>query len=413
MPLNAYNSYAELPDDTVHQVEGMTALSEETAVPAWRGVSYSAGMVALSTLGAAYFVGLYNPFVSDAFGVSQAGLGLIFSVSTIAAVVPMFLIGRVIDSVSLRTYTIGLLLAFAAACLAIAWSPNLAVFVIGVFFVRLVGDWLFAHAGLTASARFFGKTRMRLSGLTALGYALGPIVFPGLALALTAVYGWRATWLAVAAFILILAVPAFSRLVPSAIISANAKPSPSRPWTKVLDRRIVVFVPALMSAPLVFSGLLFHQSVWSQERGGPEWLSLGLMAYAAGQTGAMFAAGYLAERFSVTRVVALHALPAGLGLALCAISSAPWTLVGYLAGAGIATGFTLTLTPLLLIGLYGDRNLGAGRALIQSATLVCAAISTTVLGLWLDSDLAMEPVFVAGIAYFALSSLLARFGART
>ncbi|MEQ8445172.1 MAG: MFS transporter [Pelagibacterium sp.] len=387
-------------------------MSAAISVPAWRGVSYSAGMVALSTLGAAYFVGLFNPFVSEAFGINQATLGLIFSVSTIAAVIPMFLIGRLIDAVSLRRYTIGLLLAFTAACLAIAWSPNLAVFVVGVFFIRLVGDWLFAHAALTASARFFGTTRIRLSGLTAIGYAVGPMVFPGAALALTAAYGWRAAWFAIAAFIIIFAVPACVRLLPSAIFAPSTAHIPRKASIRVLDRRILVFLPALMSAPLVFSGLLFHQSVWSQPRGGAEWLSLGLMAYAVAQMSAMFLAGYLAERFSVYRIVALHALPAAIGLAICTIWSAPWTLVVYLAGAGVATGFTLTLTPLLLIGLYGDTNLGAGRAMIQSVTLVCAAVSTTAMGLWIDADLGMKLVFGASIAYFALASLLARLGTR-
>lgn len=387
-------------------------MSAAISVPAWRGVSYSAGMVALSTLGAAYFVGLFNPFVSEAFGINQATLGLIFSVSTIVAVIPMFFIGRLIDAVSLRRYTIGLLLAFAAACLAIAWSPNLAVFVVGVFFIRLVGDWLFAHAGLTASARFFGTTRMRLSGLTAIGYAVGPMVFPGAALALTATYGWRAAWFAIAAFIVIFAVPACVRLLPSAIFAPSTAHIPRKASIRVLDRRILVFLPALMSAPLVFSGLLFHQSVWSQPRGGAEWLSLGLMAYAAAQMSAMFLAGYLAERFSVYRIVAFHALPAAIGLAICTVWSAPWTLVVYLAGAGVATGFTLTLTPLLLIGLYGDTNLGAGRAMIQSVTLICAAISTTAMGLWIDADLGMKLVFGASIAYFALASLLARLGTR-
>ncbi|UYQ72266.1 MFS transporter [Pelagibacterium flavum] len=387
-------------------------MSAAISVPVWRGVSYSAGMVALSTLGAAYFVGLFNPFVSEAFGINQATLGLIFSVSTIAAVIPMFLIGRLIDAVSLRRYTIGLLLAFAAACLAIAWSPNLAVFVVGVFFIRLVGDWLFAHAGLTASARFFGTTRMRLSGLTAIGYAVGPMVFPGAALALTATYGWRTAWFAIAAFIVIFAVPACARLLPSAIFAPSTAHLPPKASIRVLDRRILVFLPALMSAPLVFSGLLFHQSVWSQPRGGAEWLSLGLMAYAAAQMSAMFLAGYLAERFSVYRIVAFHALPAAIGLAICTVWSAPWTLVVYLAGAGVATGFTLTLTPLLLIGLYGDTNLGAGRAMIQSVTLVCAAVSTTAMGLWVDDDLGMNLVFGASIAYFALASLLARLGTR-
>lgn len=379
-------------------------------IPAWRGVLYSATMVALSTLGTGYFIGLFNPAASAAFGVSQGTLSMIFAVSTVAAVGPMFFLGRLVDVFSLRGYTLALMAAFVVAGVVVAWSPHVAVYAVGVFMLRLVGDWLFTHAGLTASARFFGRGRTRLAGMAALGYAIGPSLLPGLALAASEAYGWRTTWLLIAAGVAVIASPAlFWLLAPVAV----RPPAPSAPASGisgklVLDRGILAYLPVMMSPALVLSGLLFHQSVWSLSRGGTvEWLSLGLVAYAVSQTAGMFFAGFIAERLSVERALALQTLPAAFGLALGAASEAPWTIVAYLGAGGITHGLNLALTPLMLVARYGADRLGSARAMAQSLTLLSTAFSTIALGLWLDAGMAIAPVFTAGVGFMLLAAVVA------
>ncbi len=62
-----------------------------------------------------------------------------------------------------------------------ALAPHLLVFAVGVMFVRLLGDWLFTHAALTASVKLLNGRKKALAGIPSLGYALGPSVLPALA----------------------------------------------------------------------------------------------------------------------------------------------------------------------------------------------------------------------------------------
>ncbi len=159
--------------------------------------------------------------------------------------------------------------------------------------------------------------------------------------------------------------------------------------------------------PLIFSGMLFHQSVWLDQRGAADWIAVGLAAYAIAQTTAMLISGVLVDRFSARRVVALYALPAALGMGVALVGSPDWTILGYFVGAGFATGLYFACTPHLLAELYGKARLGSARAAVQCVTLVCSAASTIGLGVWTDAGLSISIVLVAGIVVIAVTSLIA------
>ena len=160
-----------------------------TSLSTPRALAYSTAMIVLSTLGTGYFLGLFSPSITAEFGTDQSTIGFIFALSTLAAVVPMFYLGGLVDRISLRSYTLILLAIFSVASLCVAFAPNLLVFAIGILFVRLLGDWLFTHAALTASVRLLDGRKKALAGLPSLGYALGPSILPALAVLLLGIYG--------------------------------------------------------------------------------------------------------------------------------------------------------------------------------------------------------------------------------
>ncbi len=377
-----------------------------TSLSTPRVLAYSTSMIFLSTLGTGYFLGLFSPSITAEFGTDQATIGLIFALSTLAAVVPMFYLGGLVDRISLRSYTLILLAIFSLASLCVALSPHLLVFALGIMFVRLLGDWLFTHAALTASVRLLDGRKKALAGLPSLGYALGPSLLPALAVLLLGAYGWRLTWLAIALAIAITAIPAFLWLLADERRTIAATPATAKPRLAI-DRAVLPYLPALMCVPLIFSGMLFHQSVWLERQGAADWMAIGLAAYAVAQTAAMLVSGLLVDRFSARRVVSLYALPAALGIGLSLLGSPGWAILGYFAGAGFATGLYFACTPHLLAELYGHARLGSARAAVQCVTLVCSAASTVCLGIWIDAGMPISIVLLASIVVIAATSLIA------
>lgn len=377
-----------------------------TSLSTPRALAYSTAMIVLSTLGTGYFLGLFSPSITAEFGTDQSTIGFIFALSTLAAVVPMFYLGGLVDRISLRSYTLILLAIFSVASLCVAFAPNLLVFAIGILFVRLLGDWLFTHAALTASVRLLDGRKKALAGLPSLGYALGPSILPALAVLLLGIYGWRTTWLGIALATAVVAIPAFLWLLASECRTGIDAPAVARPRLAI-DHAVLPYLPALMCVPLIFSGMLFHQSVWLDQRGAADWIAIGLAAYAIAQTTAMLISGVLVDRFSARRVVALYALPAALGMGVALVGSPDWTILGYFVGAGFATGLYFACTPHLLAELYGKARLGSARAAVQCVTLVCSAASTIGLGVWTDAGLSISIVLVAGIVVIAVTSLIA------
>ncbi len=105
-----------------------------------------------------------------------------------------------------------------------------------------------------------------------------------------------------------------------------------------IDGAVLPYLPALMCVPLIFSGMLFHQAVWLDAQGAAEWIAVGLAVYAVAQTSSMLISGMLVNRFSARWVVSTYALPAAIGIGIALMGSPEWTVLGYFAGAGFATG---------------------------------------------------------------------------
>lgn len=366
-------------------------------------------MIFLSTLGTGYFLGLFGPAITAEFDTDQTTIGMIFAISTLAAVVPMFYLGGLVDRISLRAYTVILFSIFSLASATIAAAPGLIVFAVGVLFVRLLGDWLFTHAALTASVRLLGSRRKRLAGLPAIGYALGPSLLPGLAVLLLAQLGWRQIWLLIALSVALVVIPLFLWLLaPEQRVHANVDGAREPAKRLVIDRRVLPFLPVLMCVPLIFSGVLFHQAVWLGERGnGAAWIGWGMGLYAVAQTSAMLMSGFLVERWTSVRVVGFHAVPAAIGMTIAALGPVEINILAYFLGGGFSTGLYFACTPHLLADLYGNERLGAARSAVQCVTLVCSAASTVAIGLWVDLGQGIEPIFIGGVAIVVATSAIA------
>ncbi len=77
--------------------------------------------------------------------------------------------------------------------------------VIMIFAPRLAGQGMMNHASATMMARYFTANRGKAVSAAALGHPAGEALLPVVAVAVAAAIGWRETWLATAAILLMTA----------------------------------------------------------------------------------------------------------------------------------------------------------------------------------------------------------------
>ena len=390
----------------------------------WRYLTFGSLLTCLGTLGSGYFVGLFSLDIRQEFGLSHADIGLIFSVTTVASGPLLVWLGRKIDEVDLRFYTVSLCLGLAAGCFLLASSASVIAVGAGILLVRLIGDWLLIHTAVTSMARHFGAQRGRAMGLGAVGYAVGPALFPVMGVLLMDWVGWRGAWAFIGAAFVVLIIPIVLWLLrgegeghrqflkPTADAERRGA-SASSQWSRrrVLgDVRFYLVMPVAMGLPFILSGFFFHQVHLAESKGWSlAWLASCFAGYASGKVASLLIAGPMIDKLGAIRLLPYYPLPLGLGLLALALSDHPGMALVYLVGAGISTGMWFITVSALWAEMYGVTHLGAIRAMGQAIFVLSVALATVGMGWLLDLGIAFETIALASIGYLAASMVLAAF----
>jgi MFS family permease len=376
-----------------------------------------------SAFGQTFFIGVFGDALRESFALSNARFGLLYSLATLTSAGLLIWLGGVIDKVDLRAYTAGVGLTYAAACLVMALTPTWQVLVLAFLMLRLTGQGLMSHIGLTSMGRYFDTARGRASSIASLGHPAAEALFPPLAVAMIAWVGWRDTWLAIAAAV------AFG-VVPLALWLLRGQGTRERnrqahlaerrrqdgddgggDWTvaRVLrDPRFYLMLPAALLSPFTVTGLFFHQAALVAAKGWTlSWFAGAFVAFAAASVVGSIMTGGLSDRLSARKVLPGAVLPIAAGLVVLAVADAPWAAVLFMLGAGTTAGATLTLQGALWPEVYGTTHLGAVRSVIYAMMVVSTAVSPVLFGTLLDGGLSVAAISLGCVAFALLSSALA------
>ena len=390
----------------------------------WRYLTFGSLLTCLGTLGSGYFVGLFNGDIRREFGLSHTDIGFIFSVTTVASGPFLIWLGRKIDEVDLRFYTVSLCVGFAAGCFLLASSASVIAVGAGIFFVRLIGDWLIVHTAVTSMARHFGAVRGRAMGLGAIGYAVGPAVFPVMAVLFMDMVGWRATWAGIGGGFLVLIIPLVLWLLrgEGEMHRQFLKPTASHEldnavaglgWSRrrVLgDVGFYLVMPVSIGLPFILSGFFFHQIHLVETKGwSVTWLASSFIGFAIGKVATVLVVGPMIDRFGAIHLLPYYPVPMGLGLLAVAVSDHSGVVLVYLVGSGISTGMWLITVGALWAEMYGVAHLGAIRSMAQAIFVLSVALVTVGMGWLLDLGISFEAIALASIAYLAVSMTLSAF----
>ena len=353
-----------------------------------------------SSFGQTFFISLFAGEIQAAYGLTDGGWGTVYTVATLASAAVLFQLGAVADRLRLDHLALGVAGAYALVALGMAAAGGSVILLCAlVFGLRLSGQGMMSHLALTAMGRWFRANRGKAVAVAGLGFATGEALLPAATVAAMGWLGWRWTWVAVAAVLLLVLAPVFARLLASGRAprgegGADGTPGlAGRHWTRGEVLRHWAFwalMPAVLTPSFIGTVVFFHQVHVSEVKG---W-SLGLMAlgypvYAGLTVSASLFGGWLADRVGPARLLPVLLLPMGAGAAML---GAAGTVAGWYATLGLmglTQGMVQATWGALWPDLYGTRHLGGVRAMSTTVMVFSTAIGPGLTGLLIDAGVAL------------------------
>jgi MFS family permease len=374
-----------------------------------------------SSFGQTYFIGAFGPAIQSDFGLSHTAWGAIYMAGTLASASLLPFTGRQIDRHDLRHYTLAVFLLLGFACAAVAMIPGPTTLVLAVFLLRQSGQGLMSHVAITSMARYFEAGRGRAIAVATLGFSAGEALLPFAAVVAIDLMGWRVAYGGVAVLIAFILLPAALWLLKGHglrhrdHLHALTRPShrikaPRRSWSvpEVLrDRRFYLLLPGLLAPPMILTAMFFHHLTLADAKGWANaWITGNYIVFAAATTLTSLATGQLIDRLGALRLIPLMLLPLFVAMTMVAFFDNAWTVVPYLAFAGVSTGLAHTTVAAMWTELYGLMHLGAIKSLAAALGVFGSALGPVTMGGLMDAGISIEKVCLLFAAYTIVGSVL-------
>lgn len=343
--------------------------------------------------GGLYYFVLLVPVLTEAFHWSRAATGGLVSTFWLAA--PIALLGGVL----LRRFGPRTMLAtgvvIEATCLLIfATTSSLPIMYVLRALMGL-GKVLYAVTIPVLVARWFGHRFALGCAVAWSGWHVGGLVLSWLGGVLLEHYSWRTTCVVVALGMLCVGLVPALLAIPREPARKADPPAPAAAaaqaagdlgiYRQLLTSRFFwVIAAGTVCCWFVYSGTLAHQAALIEESGvTARWASLALSSTAAFAAAGTLGLGWLADRWSLTKVGVLeHGLLATgiLGLIIFAHSGSALALIVHVVCFGAAIGGCDIFWTTLLKYRVGERTLAYGYGVWYFFVVITLLIAPVVAG---------------------------------
>ena len=379
----------------------------------WPALAFGFLAVFWGNFGQTFFVGVFSASIQDSLGLSASLYGGIYSLATLVSALTVVWAGSLIDRVSLSGYSTCVCLGLAGAALLMWQADGIVLLALGFFGLRLFGQALLPHTGMTTMARCFDNHRGKSLSVASSGVPVGEIVMPLMGVLMIAWLGWQQTFLLISLFMVVFALPLMRILIRVAglHISHNQEANPARPSTarKLLltDRRYWLALPGLMAPPFIVTGIFIHQDfVIASKDWTPAWFAACFVVYGVVHWLASLVTGLLVDRYSAVRLLPYYLLPMALGLLVLSLLSGLWVAMLLMILLALTIGSIPPITGSLWPEIYGVENLGTIRSMNVAIMVFATSLSPIVYGLCIDNGVDPAPLFLGSAVYVMLGALL-------
>lgn len=371
-----------------------------------RYISFGLLLTFFSSFGQTFLISLYVPDLVSEFSLSNSSFGTMYSAATVLSSILLVYLGKLIDTMDLKKYTLltGLLLMLSS--LLISFSYNLVFLFIGLLGIRLSGQGLLSHISNTSISRFYDESRGKALSISVMGYSIGEGFFPLMIGTLLGVIGWRYTMLTSSGAIGLILIPfVFFALSGAKTFTTNQyapnKDSDDRGFSRLemfKDKCFYIIAANALILPFLITGLFFYQTSLADEKGWSlEWLGASFIGFAAARTVFSLFSGKLIDKFSAVNVFPYFLFPFALGLLTITLIDHQYAAFAYLFLTGTSMGFSTTIKPAVISEVYGVRNLGSIKSLFSTLAVLSTAVGPILFGYILDSGFTFMHITSAGL----------------
>jgi MFS family permease len=365
--------------------------------------------------------GLFLVPLTEAFGWSRASVSGVLGILALVGAVAYPLIGRHIDKAGARTTllvgTSGLALSIAALALTSGSLVQFyATFTVLAVFGAMAGTPIFQKV----IADWFDESRGTALGISAGGgCGIGSVVLPVLSAVLVQTWGWRAGYLGIAGFMLVVALPLLFVLLRDRASAGGTGAGTAREGmtlgeaaqTQMFWLILIALAAGAGGTTAVFS----HVVPILSDRGFSVATGTAVVSvFALVTSGWQIATGRIMDRIPTPRVAVPMYLMAVLGLILLETAQGMPFLV--LGGAllGVGLGGQFGALPYFIARYFGTKHFGSVIGAMYSAVIAAQGTTPILLDLVFDARHSYRPALVGvGAALLAgalLLTLLPRYG---
>ncbi|MEM6378427.1 MAG: MFS transporter [Bacteroidota bacterium] len=360
-----------------------------------------------SSFGQTFLISLYIPELEQVFSLNNTKLSSMYATATMASAFCLPWIGRLVDTVSLKRFSFGVLLGLALACLGFSWIAH-PLLIIPVFFgLRLFGQGLMSHTSISTMARAFEADRGKAIGIATTGHSLGEAILPLLISIIIVQMGWRLAFRLEALIIVLIVIPVIFLLLRNQerdllypnVIQAKDQKKAQNPLLLFKEKSFWMIAPAVFILGFLNTAVFFFQIKFGTSRTwSPEWMAVSLAIFALVGATSMVVAGPLVDRWSARRLFPFMLFPYLVGVLILSFGQAAITYPIALAFLAMSNGAGSTIKNALFAEVFGTEVIGSVRSLFTTVMVFSTALGPISFGLLLDQSWSFGQVFLLSAA---------------
>lgn len=356
--------------------------------------------------GQSFLIGWFSEPIKKDLALSAQQYGSIYSVATLLSAASMLYVGGWIDRWPLKKFVVWVSIGLFCACVALALAFNVVILFIGFYLVRLFGQGLLPHTGMTSMAKFFIADRGKAISVASSAVSVGEIILPIVVILLFQFFNWQQSWLFIAISVIVIFLPGVLFTLKRADwvtqfhepAQSSSRANNSQSGRKILfsDLRYWCAAPTILSVPFVLTAVFIHQDfIVSNQGWNRQLLAWSFIVYGAVHWVASLVFGVLVDRFSAVRILPFFSIPLILALFFLAYFDGSWVAIVMMIFFGVAIGASGPVIGSLWAEIYGTEQLGGVRSSAGAVVVLATAISPILIGWLIDMNISGEKIFLA------------------
>ena len=372
-----------------------------------------------SGFGQTFFISLFSEDFRETFNLTNTQFGSLYSIATILSAITIIWAGKLIDTISLKKYTLAIVIGLSITCFFASIVFNVIFLFFVIYFLRLFGQGLMGHTSRTTMSRYFKANRGKALAISGFGFSFGEMIYPFVVVILILSFGWRITWFSSSIFIILFFGILLWYLLRKDNFQSetgfeNEQIQDSLSWRRrdiLRDIKFYLYLPLTLIMSFIVTGFLFHQVFIGQLN---SWtmvdIAKSFIFYAICGISGSLVSGLLVDKFSGRKVIPFHLVPITLIFFVMLFSNHVYMLYLYMAGLGLSNGLTENMSNSLWAEMYGVKNLGAIRALLTFFGVLASASSPFLFGLILDETKSFNIIIYMSLSLILIFSTMSFIG---